>query len=230
MVDQPLPEAILLDAHGTLLALDDPVGSLEAGLAEAGFPSARHAVAAAFAAEVDHYRRHQDLGRDGPSLRALRRACAAVLVAALPPPAPPVGLVAELLVTRLRPHLYPEVVSTLDAVRAAGCRLAVVSNWDCSLPTVLDALGIAERFDVIAPSATVGARKPDPAHFRFALDALGVVPGRAVHVGDDPAHDCVGAARAGIRPVLLDRTGAHAGAPWVRIPTLAGLLDLLGVG
>ena len=47
------PHAILLDAYGTLVELDDPVGRLRSALADAGFAVAAEAVAAGFAAEVD---------------------------------------------------------------------------------------------------------------------------------------------------------------------------------
>ena len=224
MLADPPPEAVLLDAYGTLLALDDPVGALADGLAEGGFPAARDAVAEAFAAEVAHYRAHQDEGRDGPSLLALRRDCAAVLADALQPPRPPRDLVADLLATRLRYVLFPDVRPALDALLARGVRLAVVSNWDAGLPGVLDGLGIADRFAMIAPSATAGARKPNPAHFAFALRAMGVAASAALHVGDDPDLDCTGATRAGIRAVLVDRDGRAGGGPWPRVSSLEALV------
>jgi putative hydrolase of the HAD superfamily len=51
----------------------------------------------------------------------------------------------------------------------------------------------------------VGYRKPHPAPIRRALDLLQVEPGAAVFVGDDPRWDVAGAARAGVRPLLLAR-------------------------
>ncbi len=76
-------------------------------------------------------------------------------------------------------------------------RLAVVSNWDCSLEGVLTGLGVADRFDVVSASAVVGAAKPDPAIFAHALGALGVAPANALHCGDLPEKDCVGARAPG---------------------------------
>ena len=98
----------------------------------------------------------------------------------------------------------------LRALRDAGCRLAVVSNWDAALSDVLGALGLLPFFDVVVASAPEGRSKPDPELFRRALDRLGVAPGDAVHVGDSEEHDVLGARAAGVEPVLLRRGGGGA--------------------
>ena len=89
---------------------------------------------------------------------------------------------------------------------------------------MLASLGVADRFGAVAVSARVGAAKPDPAIFAHALERLGVAAANALHCGDLPEKDCAGARRAGVRPVLLDRHGAHPGAP---CPTIASLADLV---
>jgi len=102
-------------------------------------------------------------------------------------------------------------------------RLAVVSNWDCSLPAVLASLGVADRFDAICASAPVGAAKPDPAIFHHALGLLGVRPENALHCGDSLDADCAGARAAGLRAVLIDRSAVLSTGPCPRISTLAEL-------
>jgi putative hydrolase of the HAD superfamily len=86
------------------------------------------------------------------------------------------------------------VVDTIARLRALGLPLAVVSNWDETLPERLEAFDV----DVVVSSAEAGASKPDPAVFRLALERLGVRPERALHVGDSPA-DQEGARAAGMR-------------------------------
>ena len=167
-----------------LFRSDDPVGRLGAALADAGFAVATDAVVAAFAAEVRFYRANHDGGRDDSSLRSLRRDCAAVFAAALPV-TPPADITEEILAAGLRYRTFDDVASVLDALAAAGCALAVASNWDASLPRVLDAAGILDRFAEVSVSAVVGARKPDSAVFRHALEALDVAPEDAAHVGDE---------------------------------------------
>ncbi|MGE0028480.1 MAG: HAD family hydrolase [Thermoleophilia bacterium] len=221
-------EAVLLDAYGTLVTLDDPVGRLGALLAADGHPHPADRVAAALRAEVLHYRAHHDEGYDAVSLASLRLRCAAVLAEGLGDDVPPLPRLTEILVDALRFDLLPDALPALDALRDAGLRLGVVSNWDCGLGDVLDGLGVGDRFGVVATSAVVGAGKPDPAIFRHALGALGVEPAAALHCGDLPAFDCAGAAAAGVRAVLIDRAGdrppdAGRGA----CATIAALPELL---
>jgi putative hydrolase of the HAD superfamily len=109
------------------------------------------------------------------------------------------------------------VKPALERLRERGERLAVVSNWDASLPDVLARLGLAPLFDVIVTSAQAGARKPDPAIF----SAVGVPVW--LHVGDSIEEDVAGARAAGIEPVLLRRDGA--GGP-AGVRTVASLSDL----
>ena len=62
----------------------------------------------------------------------------------------------------------------------------------------LEQLGIAERIDFAVFSSETGRRKPDPALFERALEALGVQGERALFVGDSLAADIGGAAALGM--------------------------------
>lgn len=226
MVTHPTPvpvEAVLLDAFGTLLHLDDPVPRLGALLADAGHRHPADRLGRALAREIAYYRRHLHRGRDESSLAALRLDCARVLSDGLGDDAPPPERLAQILLEALRFDLAPDALPALDALTDAGVRLAVVSNWDYSLPGVLARLGVADRFDAICASAAAGAAKPDPAIFLHALAVLGVRPENALHCGDSPDADCAGARAAGLRAVLIDRSGALSTGPCPRITTLADL-------
>ena len=187
----------------------------------------------AFASEIRYYKAHHLEGRDSRSVAALRRRCAAVLQAALPVSVRdriPAAEVEPALLASLRFRLYPDVAESLPALRAAGLKLAVVSNWDVSLGDVLADLGAAELVDRIVTSAEVGAAKPAPALFRRALEELDVEASEAVHVGDSPALDLTGAEAAGIESILIDR-GRHdppAPAATRRIDSLTELLASAG--
>jgi HAD superfamily hydrolase (TIGR01549 family) len=222
--------AVLLDAFGTLLVMPPPAARLRELLAAEGHRHPEARVRGALAEEIRYYRAHHDRGRDRDSLRELRRDCARVLAAALGGEAPPPDRLAELLVASLRFELAPDAPPVLRALSRAGARVGVVSDWDCSLPDVLRDLGVADRVDAVITSAAVGAAKPDPAIFRAALDALAVAPGDAIHCGDDPARDCAGARAAGVRAVLLDRSGTLAADGCPRITTLGELPRLAGLG
>lgn len=77
----------------------------------------------------------------------------------------------------------------LDALAAAGLRLAVLSNSDGRAAARCAAMGIADRFEFVLDSALVGAAKPDPEIFRLALDRLALPAERVVSVGDDFTND-----------------------------------------
>jgi HAD superfamily hydrolase (TIGR01509 family) len=222
-------DAVMLDAYGTILELSDPVPRMWALLAAEGYEHPPERVAVALVREIVFYKRHQDRGRDPAALALLRADCARVLGAALGPDRPPLPRLTEILLDSLRMVLLPDAREALDRLAAGGVRLAMVSNWDCSLPVVLEQLGVLDRFEAVVASAAVGIRKPAGRIFRVALERLGVAPERALHCGDDPEADCLGARWAGIAPVLVDRVGRHPGAPWLRVASLAELPSLAGL-
>lgn len=133
--------------------------------------------------------------------------------------------------------VFPDVVPALDAMQEAGLRLAVVSNWGWHAPELLQTLELARHFEVMSISARVGYQKPHGAIFEHALDLLDARPGDAIHVGDDPEADVVGARRVGIEPILIDRKGRldkpiGAGTETGEVALIhdfGELLDLLGI-
>jgi len=121
-----------------------------------------------------------------------------------------------------------DAVPALEALRAGGVRLAVVSNWDGRLRRILEEHGLRPYFDAVVISAEVGWRKPHPEIFRRALAEAGAAPGEALHVGDSVGDDVDGARAAGIRPVLLDRRGGKScdGTAIIRdLRHLVGMVD-----
>ncbi|KAG6694400.1 hypothetical protein I3842_09G046600 [Carya illinoinensis] len=91
----------------------------------------------------------------------------------------------------------PDAAKVFQALRKAGVKLGVVSNFDTRLRPLLQALNCDNWFDALAVSAEVEAEKPNPTIFLKACDLLGVEPQDAVHVGDDRRNDIWGARDAG---------------------------------
>ena len=87
---------------------------------------------------------------------------------------------------------YPDAAATLNGLRAAGIKTAVVSNIAFDLRPAFAAAGTAA--DEYVLSFEVGAIKPDPAIFATALTRLGVDAADALMVGDSEEAD--GGARA----------------------------------
>jgi putative hydrolase of the HAD superfamily len=210
---------VSLDALGTLVALEPPAPLLARALGERGVAVSEEQAAAAMTAEMAYYRSHHATAFDAPSLARLRARCAAVVGGALARAGAdtsglaPGELLAALLVSlRFRP--YPEVPAALAALRDAGWRRVVVSNWDVSLHEMLAATGLRDLVDGAISSAEAGAAKPSPAIFERALALVaGGRAGGALHVGDSPAHDVAGALAAGLRPVLVARGGERPALP-----------------
>ncbi|MCC7032870.1 MAG: HAD family hydrolase [Acidobacteria bacterium] len=121
-------------------------------------------------------------------------------------------------------HVDDEVVPALDALRARGLRLVVVSNANGRLGHLFDRLGLARWFDVLLDSHDWGVEKPDPRLFHQALTASGATAERTAHVGDLYHVDVAGARRAGLaHAVLFDAAGLYPGADCPRISRLAEL-------
>ncbi len=224
----PRPGAVTLDAFGTLLVMNSPASRLHGLLVEEGYEHAPADVERALRAEIRHYRLNHMRGRDATSLAVLRRDCAAVLRSGLGDDAPSLSRLTDMLMRSLRFEPAADALPALDALDRAGVTLAVVSNWDASLPDVLERLSLRDRFGAVITSATAGRAKPNAGIFARALAAIGAAPEDALHCGDDPFADAEGARRAGMRPVLLDRAGRHPSRPGLmRVRSLTELADLL---
>jgi putative hydrolase of the HAD superfamily len=97
-------------------------------------------------------------------------------------------------------------MAVLEALRADGLKLGIISNTiqpASSMDRSLDRRGVLDFFAVRVYSSEHPWAKPHPAIFQHALAALGVDPGRAVHVGDRLEADTLGAHRAGMLAVHI---------------------------
>jgi HAD superfamily hydrolase (TIGR01549 family) len=216
---------------GTLVELEPPVPALRRELAHRfGLDITPDAASIALAAEIRHYRAHMARARDARTLARLRQDCAVVLRDALPRGSGAgridIPEMTDALVASLRFRAHPDARRTLLRAREAGVRIVVVSNWDVSLPDVLERVGLAPLLWAVVTSAGVGSGKPAPAIFRYALALAGVPPTAALHVGDSLAEDVRGAQACEIRSILLarDEQEARLGA---QVPRIARLDELI---
>jgi putative hydrolase of the HAD superfamily len=110
-------------------------------------------------------------------------------------------------------RLYPDVEPAMLRLRDADVRIGIISNWDGRLEGLLEGLGLMPLLDTVVCSATVGLHKPDPRIFELACARLDASPGECAHVGDHFYSDVLGARAAGMKAVVIDRTGqGHAGS------------------
>jgi len=190
--------AVLLDALGTLVELEPPWVHLSEKLGT----EADERLIRAVRAEMSYYRDHSHEGRDVDSLASLRERCAAVLSRELGQ-----EVSVETMMAAIRFRAFGDAAPALAELRALDLRLVCVSNWDVSLPEVLERCGLGGTLDRVVTSAEAGARKPDPAIFQRALELARCSPEEAMHVGDTVEEDVVGGRAAGVRTLLIDRAG-----------------------
>jgi putative hydrolase of the HAD superfamily len=118
-----------------------------------------------------------------------------------------------------------DAVDTLMRLRAAGCRIAVVSNSNGTLRRMFQRVGLSPYVDVVVDSADEGVEKPNPRLFEIALERTGGLRDAAIHCGDLYQIDVVGAHAAGLPAVLLDPTGLYVHADCPRVASLTAFAD-----
>lgn len=122
--------------------------------------------------------------------------------------------------------LFDGVPETLAALRARGFKIGVITDTSVSTAEKLRWLrdaGLDLPWHAFANSREVGARKPDPAIYRFALAQAGVAPATSLFVGH-AAHELAGARALGMATVAFNPDpGARAD---YRIARFADLLAL----
>ena len=130
-------------------------------------------------------------------------------------------------------RLYAGVTEALDRLRADGWTLAVCTNKPArAARLLLDSLGVADRFAVIAGADSFAVHKPDPLHLRSTIEAAGGTMDRALMVGDH-TNDVLAAQGCGV-PVIFagwgyGRPGMEEGAVAVAkdLPMLVSLAQEL---
>jgi HAD superfamily hydrolase (TIGR01509 family) len=185
-------DAVTLDAHGTLVRLENPVPALLDVLAQRGVDRAPATVLAGFRTEAAHYAPRASEGQDEASLTRLQVECAGVFLDAIEAELDPEEF-APAYVGALHFEVLPGVFESLDRLRALGLELAVVANWDFGLQRRLEEVELTQYFTVVVHAA----RKPAPDGLLRALADLHVAPARALHIGDD-RNDREAAAAAGM--------------------------------
>jgi putative hydrolase of the HAD superfamily len=81
-----------------------------------------------------------------------------------------------------------EMVALLDRVKAAGYKVACLTNnivgFDLTANWSAHRAEVLARFDVIVESSKVGVRKPEPRFYEIACERLGVAPNECVFLDD----------------------------------------------
>ncbi len=122
---------------------------------------------------------------------------------------------------------YPDARPLLEDLKGRDFKLGIISNATDLVDRVLDHLDLAKYFDPVVVSYAVGVRKPDRRIFQIAAERVRAAPNRMIYIGDKLAVDVVGASRAGLNAVLLDRMSVYEDASCLRIRSLSALRHYL---
>ncbi|MHC1728142.1 MAG: HAD family hydrolase [Syntrophobacteraceae bacterium] len=130
-------------------------------------------------------------------------------------------------------RLFPEALDTLDKL-SRKYRLGLITNTQGQGNMAGHRLGrfpeLERLFEKIVIAGEAGIPpKPDPAPFWLCLDALGLLPGEAVFVGDDLRIDIRGADSAGLYPIWIKHYLVKRSWPNVKVlaPVISSLDQLL---
>jgi putative hydrolase of the HAD superfamily len=104
--------------------------------------------------------------------------------------------------------VVPGAIDVLTELRRLGLRTAIVCDIgltpSSALEDLLQSAGVLPLTDVQMWSDVREIYKPDPAIFRWTIEALGVEPEEAIHVGDRLRTDVEGARRVGMMSVRFN--------------------------
>ena len=122
-------------------------------------------------------------------------------------------------------RVYDGVVDGLKALRAAGLRLACLTNKPREFARPLLAAKLLDGyFDQVFGGDDFARKKPDPLPLLKTCEALGTAPARTLMIGD--SSNDARAARAAGCPVVLVSYGYNHGQPIREVPA-TGYIDAL---
>jgi putative hydrolase of the HAD superfamily len=94
----------------------------------------------------------------------------------------------------------PGALAALEAVRARGFRIGLISDCSEETPLLWERTPFAPLVEVAVFSCEVGLLKPDPGIYTAACQRLGVEPSACVYVGDRD-EELIGARAVGMRAI-----------------------------
>jgi FMN phosphatase YigB (HAD superfamily) len=108
--------------------------------------------------------------------------------------------------------MYRDSLPALSLLKARGYRIGILSHvaWPGQACRAwFSRHGLAPYIDFYSLSCEVGWIKPNPRHFRHALDQAACAPAEVLHVGDHPLRDVGGAKAMGMRTCLRVTEGIY---------------------
>jgi phosphoglycolate phosphatase len=109
-------------------------------------------------------------------------------------------------------QIYEGVLEGLDAWKASGLKMGVVTNKPAVFTEALiEHMGLSGYFDIVVSGDTTAHKKPHPEPILHACRLLSVPPGRNLHIGD--SENDILSARAAGSPTFCVPYGYNEGKP-----------------
>jgi pyrophosphatase PpaX len=132
---------------------------------------------------------------------------------------------------------YEGIAEALDALRAAGRRLGIVTSKSADTTQMaFRAVGLREHFEVVVTASDTSEHKPSPAPLLLCLERFGATAAGSLYVGDSPvdieAGRAAGMATAAVAWGVFGRERLLAAGPdyWLERPGELAALCLRGEG
>lgn len=222
----PKPTWLTFDCYGTLIQWDE---GLLAAMDEILSAKGLHIDQRAF---ISVYDRHEHALEEERPHRSFAQVSALALERAMGE----FGLSfetadADILTSSIgRMPPFPEVVSTLERLKAAGFHLAIISNTDDAI-IAGNVAQLGGHVDRVITAEQAGAYKPSAQIFHHAWNSLGIDADRLVHICASPHLDLVAARELSFRTVWVDRATGRTPPgdyrPDAVVPTLDAVPGLL---
>jgi 2-haloacid dehalogenase len=141
------------------------------------------------------------------------------------------GLRARLMESYLCPSAFPEAKAALEGLKAAGHKLAILSNGSPSmLISATKAAGLDALFDAVLSVEAVGIYKPHPTVYRLVTDHFDCAPANVAFLSSN-GWDAAGASAFGFQVIWVNRSGMPRdilpASPHAEVASLAQVPDLL---
>jgi putative hydrolase of the HAD superfamily len=127
-------------------------------------------------------------------------------------------------------HVFPDAHATIDALRARGVKLALITNGDgAGQRAKIVRFELTHRFDHIQIEGEHGFGKPEPRAYVHAMETLGVAPHETWIVGDNLEWEVIAPQKLGLHTIWYNPHGdglpeGHAARPDRIIRMLGELL------
>ncbi|WEX90869.1 haloacid dehalogenase type II [Sinorhizobium garamanticum] len=221
----PRPEWLTFDCYGTLIQWDEGLlAAMDKILAGKGRSIDRDA----FLAVYDRYEHRLEAERPH---RSFRDVSATALALAMDEFALEFSAgdsdTLTLSIGRMPP--FPEVVATLAGLKAAGFKLAIISNTDDAI-IAGNIAQLGGAIDRVITAEQARAYKPAKQIFQHAWRELGVEKEQLVHICASPHLDLAAARELSFRTIWVDRgSGRKPLADYAPNETVARLSEVLGL-